>query len=292
MPTWQGRSKGNRLGYRIFVWLIHRFGVFPAYFLLRFVTLYYFFFSFRTSAPIYTLYRKKLGFGISASLGSLYRNYYVFGQSLIDKALLFSDMKSPFRIDFDGEEHLLEMARRKRGGLLLSAHIGNWDIAGNLLRRLGTRVHILMYDGEQPAIRQYLESATGVSSARIIIIREDLSHMYKISEALGAGELVCIHADRYLQGNKTLDASFLGQRARFPAGPFLIAARFKVPVSFVFAIKESNLHYHFFASELQDYSGGGKRETPGIILGDFVIEMERKLRAYPDQWFNYYDFWE
>ena len=57
-----------------------------------------------------------------------------------------------------------------------------------------------------------------------------------------------MHADRFLEGNKTLTANFLGEQARFPMGPFLLASKFKVPVSFVFAVKESNLHYHFFAS--------------------------------------------
>jgi predicted LPLAT superfamily acyltransferase len=27
------------------------------------------------------------------------------------------------------------------------------------------------------------------------------------------------------------------------------------------------------------------------MLNDFVIEMEGKLKLYPEQWFNYYNFW-
>ena len=53
---------------------------------------------------------------------------------------------------------------------------------------------------------------------------------------------------------KHLTADFLGETARFPMGPFVLASKFKVPVSYVFAVKESKLHYHFFASEIKDYS--------------------------------------
>lgn len=292
MPSWQVRSKGTKLGYRIFVGIIHRFGVFPAYFLLRFIALYYWLFSRRSSAAVYRLYHRRLGYSALNSLVKLYRNYYAFGQSLIDKALIFSGQKSPFSFDFDGEQHLREIAGLQGGGLLLSAHIGNWDIAGHLLNRLGVRVHILMFDGEQRAIRRYLDQATGISSARIIIIKEDLSHIYEINEALRNKDLVCIHADRYLEGNKTMRALLLGQEARFPAGPFILASRYKVPVCFVFAIKESNLHYHFFATGIKDYQHSEKAEVSQRMLEDFAAEMEKKLRAYPEQWYNYYDFWE
>lgn len=44
MSSWHGKSKGTPLGYRIFVWVLKNFGVLPAYFLLRFVVVYYFFF--------------------------------------------------------------------------------------------------------------------------------------------------------------------------------------------------------------------------------------------------------
>ena len=57
-----------------------------------------------------------------------------------------------------------------------------------------------------------------------------------------------MHADRFLEGNKTLTGIFLNKPARFPAGPFLLARTFRVPVSFVFAMKDGSLDYHFYAS--------------------------------------------
>ena len=101
-----------------------------------------------------------------------------------------------------------------------------------------------------------------------------------------------MHADRFLPGNKTLTADFLGSPARFPMGPFLLASTFKVPVSFVFAVKESKLHYHFFASEIKDYSTFAKNEIMQEMLNDYAAEMEKKVKQYPEQWFNYYNFWQ
>ena len=292
MPAWQGRSKGTPLGYRIFVWVLKTCGVLPAYFLLRFVALYYFFFSFKASRQIYFLYRYKLGYSRLASVFKLYNNYYLLGQSIIDKVVLMSGIKNNFSFNFDGEENLLKIAGMQKGGILLSAHIGNWDVAGHLFTRLQTPINIVLYDGEHEQIKEYLEGVTGKRNVNIIVIKNDLSHIYAISDAFNKNELVCMHADRFLPGNKTLTADFLGQQAKFPMGPFLLAATFKVPVSFVFAAKESKLHYHFFASEIKDYSNFGKGQLMQEMLNDFAKEMESKLKLYPEQWFNYYNFWE
>ena len=292
MTSWQGKSKGTPLGYRIFVWVLKTFGVLPAYFLLRFVVLYYFFFSYKASRQIYSLYRRKLGYSRATSLNKLYKNYYLLGQSIIDKVVLMSGIKNNFSFDFDGEENLLNIAAMQKGGILLSAHLGNWDVAGHLFTRLHTRINIVMYDGEHEKIKEYLEGVTGKRNVNIIVIKNDLSHIYAISDAFAKNELVCMHADRFIEGNKTLTTRFLGEEARFPMGPFLLASKFKVPVSFVFAVKESKLHYHLFASPVIDYTGISKDALMQQMLNDFAAEMEYKTKKYPEQWFNYYDFWE
>ena len=292
MPSWQGKSKGTPLGYRIFVWVLKSFGVLPGYFLLRFVAFYYFLFSYTASKNIYHFFHRKLGFSSLSSLGKLYRNYYLFGQTIIDKVVLMSGIPNRFTFNFDGEENLRKMVELGKGGLLLSAHIGNWEIAGHLLKRLNTKINIVMFDGEVQQIKAYLSSVTGERNVHVIVIRNDLSHIYEISDAFKNNELVCIHSDRFIEGNKTMEADFLGEKALFPAGPFILANAFKVPVSFVFALKETALHYHFFASAIKDYSKLGKENGPEQMLKDFTAQMETKVKQYPEQWYNYYNFWK
>jgi predicted LPLAT superfamily acyltransferase len=292
MSSWQGRSRGNKLGYRIFVWVLRHFGVKPAYFLLRFVTAYFFLFSYKASRSLYALYRHKLGYSRWTSLFKIYRNYYMLGQSIIDKVVLMSGMKNKFSFNFDGEENLRAIAKMEKGGMLLSAHIGNWDIAGHLFKRLETRINIVLFDGEHEQIKNYLEGVTGQRTVNIIVIKNDLSHIYAISDAFKNNELVCMHADRFIEGNKTLTAGFLGEKARFPLGPFILAEKFKVPVSFVFAVKETPMHYHFFASEAITPPTGTRDAVLQQMVNEFSGAMEEKLKQYPDQWYNYYNFWK
>lgn len=293
MPAWQGKSRGNKLGYRIFVVICKRVGLGPAYVVLRFVALYYFLFSRHSSQPVLSYFRKHLGYGRGKALISLYRNYYRFGQTLLDKIVVMAGIANRFTFHFDGEENLRSLASQGRGGILLSGHVGNWEIAGHFLQRIDTKVNVVMYDGEHQQIKQYLQQVTGGRAFNVIVIREDLSHVYAIGEALQKNEFVCMHADRFMDGNKTKMCDFLGAPAHFPVGPFALAASFDVPVCMVFAFKETQRHYHFFGSKpLQRAEEEPKRDYSDRLLKAFVTEMEQKVYVYPEQWFNYYDFWE
>jgi predicted LPLAT superfamily acyltransferase len=291
MPLWRGKSKATPLGYRIFVTILKSFGVQPAYLLLRLVSVYYFLFSPKASKAIISFYHQRLGYGKIKSLLKLYSNYYLFGQSLIDRVVVMAGIPNRFSYNFEGEDNLRVMIGEQKGGLLLSAHIGNWEIAGHLLHRLNTKIHIVMFDVEHEKIKQYLDSVMGERNMHVITIKNDLSHIYEISDAFKNNELVCMHADRFLDGNKTFTQLFLGREAKFPMGPFILAAQFKVPVSFTFAMKETTLHYHFSATKPKDYGLASKEILIKELLKDFVSEMEKKVKQSPEQWYNYYDFW-
>ena len=293
MPQWQGKSKGTPLGYRIIIFVCTRLGVFPAYVLLRFVALYYFLFSESSSRYSYQYFHRHQGFGAVRSRLKVYQNYYMFAQTLLDKMVVMAGIENNFTFDFDGEENLRDIIRGGRGGILLSAHVGNWEAAGHLLHRLNTRVNVVMYDGEHQQIKEYLERLTGGRNLNVIVIKNDLTHVYAISEALQKNELVCLHADRFLDGNKTVLKKFLRSQAKFPEGPFALAAAFQVPVSVVFAFKERTTHYHFYGSSLlQREDPESKGDFVQRLMIFFVEQLEEKIKMYPDQWFNYYNFWE
>jgi len=293
MPQWQGKSKGTPLGYRIFVFIIKALGVNVAYLVLRFVALYYFLFSWNSTGHIYRYFRERHRYGIVKSVLKIYQNYYVFGQTLLDKVIVMAGIENKFTYDFDGEENLRDIVRGGKGGILLSGHVGNWEAAGHLLKRLNTRINVVMYDGEHQQIKEYLERVTGGHKLNIILIKKDISHVYAMGEALQKNELICLHADRFMEGNKTKLCTLLGEEAQFPVGPFLLAASFRVPVSVVFAFKETKSHYHFFGSSLlRRTEDESKEDFISRLTTTFVADLEQKIKMYPEQWFNYYNFWQ
>lgn len=295
MAEWKGKTRGGIVGYRIFITVLKYLGLPVAYFLLRFVAFYFFVFNPASFRNIYYFYRNRLGFGAFRSVLAIYRNYYVFGQVLLDKFAVMGGFNPGFSFNFDGEDHLRKLVNDKSGGLLISAHTGNFEMAGHMLERLDTKVNIIMLDAEHQKIKEYLSTFTR-KSFHIIPVGEDNDHVYEISKALKNHEIICMHGDRFLPGSKTLVCEFLGERASFPTGPFYLAMKFGVPVSFVFAMKDSKFRYHFYATPPRRYDlqlSPAKRDDmlKNIITG-YITAMEEKVEQYPYQWFNYYNFWK
>ncbi|WP_103863441.1 lipid A biosynthesis acyltransferase [Aquimarina sp. I32.4] len=285
---WKGKSRGSVLGYKIFVFLIKKVGLSAAYLILYFVAIYFCVFSISSSKSIYYYLHKRLGHNKYKSIVKIFRSYYVFGQTIIDKVAISSGLRNKFTYTFDGVELINEALRQKKGGILISAHLGNFEIAEHFFGELeeNASISILTTNTEHTAIKDYLESVMQKSAINYIFINEDLSHIFEINAALARNEIVCITGDRYLEASKYLTQDLLGQEARFPSGPFLLASRLKVPILFVYVMKETNTHYHLYARKAK----AKQRDAKGL-LKEYTESVQWMLEKYPLQWFNYFDFW-
>ena len=288
MSQWDGKSKGTVLGYRIFVFLIQKAGVRSAYVLLFFVASYYFLFLKKSNQTIFYYFKERLNFSYFKSKKMVFKSYYTFGQTIIDKISISAGMRNKFTYEFDGVETLKKLLAEKKGGVLISAHVGNFEIAEHFFGEidLDFQINLVTTDLEHSSIKNYLESVTQKPTVKFIIIKDDLSHIFEINAALTNNELVCFTGDRYFEGTKSLSSEILGKEANFPAGPFLIASRLKVPVVFVYVMKEPNLHYHLYAREATV-----KHRDEKALLQEYIQSVESILKKYPLQWFNYFDFW-
>jgi predicted LPLAT superfamily acyltransferase len=286
---WEGKSKGTVLGYKIFIFFIKKLGVRAAYGLLFFVAFYYVLFAGKSTRSIYYYLHKRLKYNRLKSIFGIYRSYYTFGKTIIDKAAISSGLKSRFTYECDGVENIIELLDKKQGGIMISAHVGNFEIAEFFFEEIDTRsqISLVTTDAEHRNIKEYMEKVTMRSNIRFILVKEDLSHIFEINNALSNGELVCFTGDRYIKDSKVLTESLMGKEANFPAGPFLLASRLNVPVLFVYVMKETNTHYHLYARQAQVK----KRDAQGL-LKKYTESVEWMLKKYPLQWFNYFDFWE
>ena len=294
MSSWKGKTRGSLTGYRFFVFMLRYPGINFAYFFLRFVVLYFVLFVPKARKPIFSYFRNILHFNYFKSVVFLFRNFYALGKVLLDKVALLAGFSNRFTFDFEGESHIREMAAGS-GGLLIGAHVGNWEIAGQLLERIETPAHIVMVEAEHEKIKALLDKTMVKKRMDVIVIKDDFSHLFKIKEALQRNELVVIHGDRFLPGSKTMRCKFLGSEADFPTGPFYLAVKYAKPVSFVSAVKATKTHYHFFASPARLYKAESnlksREQQAGLMLSDYVAQLETTVRKHPEQWFNYYYFW-
>jgi lipid A biosynthesis acyltransferase len=287
---WQGKSKGTVLGYRIFVFLMRHLGIYAAYSLLIFVAFYYFLTEWQSNRFMFYYFRHRLGYSFAKTIGSLYLSYFTFGQIIIDKIAILAGLEHKFTFDFDGQELLFKLLEEQQGGVLISAHIGNFEIAEPFFRKIDLKLQIstITTDMERSVIKEYLEGITERKSLnQYIYVKPDMSHIFEINDVIAHKNIVCFTGDRYFEGGRSLKGHLLGAEATFPAGPFVIASRLKVPVVFVYVMKEKGLHYHLYARIAEV-----KKADAESLLEAYTDSMEQMLRKYPLQWFNYFNFWE
>ncbi len=287
MSKWTGKSRGGVIGYSFFVYTLKWFGVSAAYTLLGIVYPFYYWFEKDKKANLVNFYQT-VGLDSKTTKKVVKRNFKLLGQCLIDRIAFLIGKDKYYTFSMDGEQNLLDISKTGKGGLLLSAHLGNWEIAGNLLKKRGinANINILMLDAEHKQIKEFLANQTNGDLFKVIPITDDFSYLVKLREAISKNELICLHGDRYLDGSKTIEKEFFGKKTNFGSGPFEIGARLNVPVCIVYAMKTSKRHYALSASKII-YDSSVEE-----ISDLYISTLESLVKEYPEQWFNYYDYFE
>ena len=286
MSKWSGRTKGFVLGYHIVIFFLKRLGVPSAYFLLNFVVPVYYIFLLKARKNLALTFKEIPALDSSSLQLLIYQNFHNLGKSLIDNFAILTKWSSKYSCSQEGGEFLIDLITKSQAAILISAHIGSWNIAGEFLKGKGGVVNVVMFDGEANQIKSLVKRDVGESNYKIIVIKDDLSHLFKIKTAIDNRELICIHADRYIEGATTLTTTLFNKKVQLPLGPFAIASKFNIPYSFVFSIKKSIYKYHFSATKPQ------LSNDPQIIANEFTEILSEKLSNHPEQWFNYFNIFE
>jgi len=290
---WKGKTRGGLFGYRFFIALINLAGVKAAYAFLCLVVIYFIPFAPAATRSVCQL-AHRLGYGFLKSTLLLFRNYYSLGRILIDNVALGEGKKDAYHFHF-GENYpdFLKLLDSGKGVVLISAHVGNWEIGAPFFSDYGKKMNIVIFDAEYQKIKKLLEAHRKEQDYKFIPVNNDsLAHVFLIKDALDRLEYVCFQGDRHVAGSQVLHTEFLGKEAAFPAGPFLLAAKMQAPVVFYFALREKGMSYSFNFVIAQPVVKGNGVRPEQQLLEQYRSLLEKIARKHPEQWFNYFDFWK
>jgi len=180
------------------------------------------------------------------------------------------------------------------GAILVSPHLGNWELGGLGLADLGYPVNVLTFrepDERFNSERERLRQERGI---RFIYVDRDDPSPLAIIEAVNAlrrNEVLAILGDRD-GSSHTIRMDFFGRPTNIPVGAAYLALSSGAPVIPVFVLLE-NGRYATIMEQPIYFSGGHGEHGSAIRCGmeKLLAVFERYIRAYPDQWYNYYDFW-
>ncbi|MBE7490184.1 MAG: hypothetical protein HS108_00260 [Planctomycetes bacterium] len=295
---WDGRSRTGA-GILIFFYLFRFLGPRFAYALLYPVALYYVLFNWRHGRASRDYLRRRFpGIGGLRLWWMNYRHFLSFGRVLIDRAFAFLGMLGKVEFECDGREALDELLGQGKGVILISAHLGNWELAAYCLGDPATaarrvKVNAVMFKGESEKVERQLKKASGEPPFRVIASNDSLQASIECMNALRRGEVVAIHGDRLL-GAGGVRVPFLGAEATFPVGPFVLAANTGAPVLFAFANRLGLRRYALLARGplYCRFENRASREADlKKWVGQYAALLEGLLQKYPLQWHNFYMYW-
>ena len=209
-------------------------------------------------------------------------------------------------------ERMLKAA--EHGAFIIGSHVGNMEMLRAMNDQLTKKkINVLKMSSVYRGFAGYLKSLNSGYGLNIIEI-DDISPDtddetvrekalagtiaigIELEERVRNGEWVVMLGDRVIDRNtRYVEADFLGEKARFPDGPWIMASMLDVPCYVMHAVhdqKSGSIMLYFMEIGKVILPRGEKRkEALRRYVADYAAELERIIVRSPLDWGNFYDFW-
>lgn len=228
-------------------------------------------------------------------LGDVARHFHSLASVTLDRMFLLRLGAGAFDVRRHASPAVEALATRPGGCLMLLAHLGGYEAlrlgAGG--RRLPLRILMDLTVGRK-LISLLLALNPDLAAQLIDASDRGPGLVLKLREALEQGAFVGIMADRATADERAVEADFLGGRARFAIGPWLLAAATGAPVILAFSLYRGgnryDLHMELF-SDCITLPRGNRDEALQAHVQNYAARLEHYTRLAPYNWFNFYDYW-
>jgi KDO2-lipid IV(A) lauroyltransferase len=195
------------------------------------------------------------------------------------------------RVKLEGIENIDGVLKQNRGGIILTCHIGNWEMGGVVMAMLGYDISAVALNHKYKNINDFFIKQREERGLKVIPI----SHIMKrcVSALRGKG-LLALVGDRDFTNNGIV-MDFFGIPTSIPKGPAMFALKTGSPIIPGIFVRRDSFNYSLIFDrpiDLKERLGMGKDEIIKEANEKFVAVMEKYIKAYPDQWLIFRRFWE
>lgn len=231
------------------------------------------------------------------SWSMVYAHFYEFGVSAIDKIAGWSGRIRRSDVIVHGEDCFTEILGSGHGAILIGSHLGNLELCRALGEKGGRfRINALVFNKNAVKFQQVLRQAAPDIEMNLIHVESiGVDTAILLKDKIDAGEIVIIVGDRISVTNasRVVAADFLGRKAPFAEGPFILAGLLECPVYLIFCIKEQgtyNVYLERFARSLK-FARAERQARLQATIQEYATRLGYYCAKAPLQWFNFYDFW-
>lgn len=187
----------------------------------------------------------------------------------------------PRLVDGQGTSLLADVNREGKGVLLLSGHIGNWELLAGWVRAMEFPLDVVVKPMRNPL-------ADSLYNARRRDLDVGIIHTQVatrgIVQALRQKRFVAILMDQYA-GEEGVEVEFFGRKVATPRGPAVLALKFNCPILTGVMIRLPDGRFRVEADEPLHYAATGNEKDDVIAITQAVTtRIENHIRRHPDQW--------
>jgi predicted LPLAT superfamily acyltransferase len=226
-----------------------------------------------------------------------YRHFLAFGQSILDKYIVWASKTTEITLPPPDRKLLFDQLESGEGCLLVGSHFGNLEYSrGIAVQYPELVINVLIHDQHSEKFSALMKDADTDSRMNLIQVTDiDFDLALSLKEKVDRGEWVAIAADRVPVGERkrVCSVDFLGDKANFPVGPYVLASLLNCPVYLLHCYYAEN-QYHvgveFFGKELK-FPRKNRQQAYADAAQKYAIALQRQVARFPLQWFNFFDFW-
>ena len=225
----------------------------------------------------------------------IYRTFWTFAWCLSERYERLSTDRT-FRVELEDGEVWRELVGGEQGFVLVTAHLGSWEVGSMLpASRDRRRIHVVREAETDPRAQRFIEGLIRSRAGDLYTTHfaDDPQLGIGLLDALRRGEIVALQGDRPRAGGRTAEVTLFGQPFHLPIGPAALARAAGVPLVPVFVFREGRLSYRSeVRPPLHVAQSSDRRRDLADALAQFAVELESAIRRHPHQWFCFRSLWQ
>jgi lauroyl/myristoyl acyltransferase len=216
---------------------------------------------------------------------------YNFAWTIVDAA----DHKiagTEFEYEVEGEEFLRQLAE-SAGAILLTAHMGSYDLGAAIFtQRFAREIRMVRMPEADEQTAQHLDQSLAQSGAGAVKVAYNTSSMalpLELLNAIRAGEIVSIQGDRLVAHASQRETRLFGRDVPLPDGPFMLGLISEKPIYPLFIVRASYHRYRIIARP-PILCRSGEHDREAVIekgMRDWSGILEGVIAAHWAQWFSF-----
>jgi KDO2-lipid IV(A) lauroyltransferase len=188
-------------------------------------------------------------------------------------------------VKVEGINYLEAAHKDKKGIIVVTAHLGNYELAGAVTSLLGYTVNAIALSHKDTRIKKFFDQQRGLLGIKVINAGVSTKKCFSL---LKRGELIAFLGDRDFSGSGSKVNLFGQEQASLPLGPAFFALKTGASLIPAFFVRENSKFYRLIFEKPIPTQNLNQEEE---IVEAYSLVLEKYIKRYPEQWYMFAPYW-